>query len=319
MLHNEPVNITNCIADTSVVRLSSYRMFFSVTDESAFAIYKWNEEISSRLMQLVGVIEVTLRNRIHSAMSNALHVGSSGVKSNNDWFNRISINTHTQDKLNKVLKNKNRTLKIPPPTPNFVVSKMTYGFWPNILKVEQKSDNSRLEWETIFPVIFPGLPTKSVAFWKKLKHRDAIIARCFSVGELRNRIAHFEPIWKFGPELEEKLPKHNVTPATINPAPKNKTEAIARLSMEVGRAIELLEWLSPSAHQDYLNSEGKKSLNWLITETALDAFVKHKEVNKISFNKAIKARRIKRLSEGLKGCSVITMEKQPIGVLFLYP
>lgn len=319
MLHNEPVNITNCIAETSVVRLSSYRIFFSVSDESAFAIYKWNEEISSRLMQLVGVIEVTLRNRIHSAMSNSLQVGSAGIKYNNDWFNRISINSYTQDKINKVLKNKNKTPKVPTPTPNFVVSKMTYGFWPNILKVDKKTDNSRLEWEKIFPEIFPGLPKKSNTYWKKIKNREAVIARCFSVGDLRNRIAHFEPIWKFGPEVEEKIPKPNVNPTILNPAPKNKKEAIARLSMEIYRAIELLKWLSPSSHQDYLNSESKKSLNWLITEDALEAFVKHKEVSKISFNKAIKARRIKRLSEGLKGCSIITIEKQPIGVLFLYP
>jgi len=319
MLHNEPVNITNCIAETSVVRLSSYRIFFSVSDESAFAIYKWNEEISSRLMQLVGVIEVTLRNRIHSAMSNSFQVGSTGTKYNNDWFNRISINSYTQEKINKVLKNKNKTPKVPTPTPNFVVSKMTYGFWPNILKVDQKSDKSRLQWEKIFPEIFPGLPKESNTYWKKIKNREAVIARCFSVGDLRNRIAHFEPIWKFGPEVEEKIPKHNVNPTILNPAPKNKKEAIARLSMEIERAIELLKWLSPSSHQDYLNSESKKSLNWLITEDALEAFVKHKEVSKISFNKSIKARRIKRLSEGLKGCSIITIEKQPIGVLFLYP
>lgn len=319
MLHNEPANINDCITETSSVRLSSYRIFFSVNDESAFAIYKWNEEVSSRIMQLVGVIEVILRNRIHSAMSFELQSGRIGTKDNNDWFNRIKISSTTQRKLDKELRNKNKTLKSPPPTPNFVVSKMTYGFWPNILKVEQKLDTSRFEWENVFPVIFPGLPKQSNTYWKTIRNRESVIARCFSVGDLRNRVAHFEPIWKFGPEVEEKIPKPNVNPAIINPKPKNKPEAIARLSMEVGRAIELLKWLSPNSHADYLNSENKKSLDWLITENALDAFIKHKEVNKIAFNKSIKARRIKRLSEGLKGCTVITMKKQPIGVLFLYP
>lgn len=319
MLHNEPVSITDCIAETSAVRLSSYRIFFSVNDEAAFAIYKWNEEISSRLMQLVGVIEVTLRNRIHFAMSEALQVNCVGTKNNNDWFNRALLNKITRSKIDKVLKNNRGVLKNPPPTPNFVVSKMTYGFWPNILKIDQKSDKSRIEWEKLFPDIFPGLPKQTNTFWKKIKNRETVIARCFSVGELRNRIAHFEPIWKFGPEVEEKIPKPGVTPAIINPKPKNRTEAIARLSMEIDRAIELLKWLSPNSHQDYLNSEVKRSLDWLITENAIEAFVRHKEINKIAFNKAIKARRIKRLSEGLKGCSVITIKKQPIGVLFLYP
>lgn len=318
MLHNEPSNIASCITDTSVVRLSSYRIFFGIGDESAFAIYKWNEEVSSRLMKLVGVIEITLRNRIHSAMSDALQTLAAGTTQSNDWFNHVSMSPPSKIKINKVLM-KNGKVKNPQPSPNFVVSKMTYGFWPNILKIDKKVDNKRLEWEVIFPMIFPGLPPETVGFWRKLKQRESVIARCFSVGELRNRIAHFEPVWKFGREMEEKIPKPNVVPIVLNPAPKDKKEAIARLSMEFSRAVQLLSWLSPNAYQDYLKSENKKSLDWLITENAIDAFIKHKDISKISFNKATKARRMKRLSTGLKGCSVITVKKEPVGMIFLYP
>ncbi|AXS11840.1 Abi family protein [Klebsiella pneumoniae] len=319
MLHNEPSNIASCIIDTSAVRLSSYRIFFRVDDESAFAIYKWNEEVSSRLMKLVGVIEVTLRNRIHSAMSQAVQTLARGNLQNNDWFNHLSLGGGTQSKLNKVLLTKGNRPKNPQPSPNFVVSKMTYGFWPNILKTDKKTDNKRLEWETLFPLIFPGLPPATAGYWKTLKHRESVIARCFSVGELRNRIAHFEPVWKFGSEIEESIPKHNYVPKVVNPAPQNKHEAVARLNMEFSRAMQLLNWLSPHAYQDYLKSESKRSLDWLITESAIDAFIKHKEIGKISFNKTLKARHIKRLSSKIKGCSLITMKKEPIGMIFLYP
>ncbi len=319
MLHNEPSNIASCITDTSAVRLSSYRIFFRVDDESAFAIYKWNEEVSSRLMKLVGVIEVTLRNRIHSTISQSVQQLATGTPQNNDWFNHLSLSIGTQNKLNKILLNKSNRPKRPQPSPNFVVSKMTYGFWPNILKVDKKINNDRLEWEILFPIIFPGLPLQAAGFWKKFKHRESVIARCFSVGELRNRIAHFEPVWKFGNEIEERIPKPNYTLAVIKPAPQNKHETIVRLNMEFSRAMQLLNWLSPHAYQDYLKSESKRSLDWLITESAIDAFIKHKEIGKISFNKTLKARQIKRLSSKIKGCSLITLKKEPIGMIFLYP
>ncbi|AGE20617.1 Abi family protein [Serratia marcescens] len=319
MLHNEPSNIASCITDTSAVRLSSYRIFFRVDDESAFAIYKWNEEVSSRLMKLVGVIEITLRNRIHSAMSQAVQKSATGSPLNNDWFNHLSLGSGSKAKLDKVLLLKNNRPKNPQPSPNFVVSKMTYGFWPNILKVDKKKDRSRLEWEVYFPLIFPGLSPEPVGFWKKLKQRESVIARCFTVGELRNRIAHFEPVWKFGNEIEEIIPKHNSIPKVVKPAPQNKHETVARLKMEFSKTMQLLSWLSPHAYQDYLKSESKRSLDWLITESAIDAFIKHKEIERISFNKSLKARQIKRLSLKIKGCSLITVKKEPIGMIFLYP
>ncbi|MEI7419145.1 Abi family protein [Pectobacterium parmentieri] len=319
MLHNAPLNINDCILETSAVRLSSYRNFFQVNNNDAYSIYKWNEEISSRMIKLIAVIEIILRNRIHSTMSDYMKGTANGGPESNDWFNHISLRQGAINKIkNAMTDNKGRFIR-PTPSANFVISNMTYGFWPNILKTENDIKNKGIPWGLLFKSIFPGLPTQSAGYWSKLKKREPIISRCFSVGELRNRIAHFEPIWKFGDELEEVFERRGVTPKIITRAPTNKKEAIQRLTNEFNKALELLSWLSPNSHQDYINSENKKSIEWLISEKAMDSFINHTEMTKISFNRAIKARKIKGMALSGQGCSIITIKKNNVGLLFLYP
>lgn len=320
MLHNAPFDIKNCIQEISPLRLSSYRNFFKVNDNDAYSIYKWNEELSSRMMKLIAVIEIILRNRIHSTMSEYMHGVATGAKTNNDWFNHVSLTDAAKNKIKNVLTDKRGRRITPVPSANFVISNMTYGFWPNILhRVEKDKLNKSLPWDLLFKSIFPGLPKQSAGYWNKLNKRESVICRCFTVGDLRNRIAHFEPVWKFGDEFEEILRRPNVAPKVKNKSPKNKKEAIQRFTREFNKALELLSWLSPSAYQDYVNSENKKSIEWLLSEQAINSFIKHDEMTKISFNRITKARKIKKLASSTQGCSIVTIKKNNVGLLFLYP
>lgn len=173
MLHNEPLSISDCILETSSIRLSSYRNFFRVDDHDAYSIYKWNEELSSRLMKLIGVIEVILRNRIHSTMSNALQGKASGNKDSNDWFNYLDLGVG-KSKVDNVLYDKKKRKITPTPSANFVISKMTYGFWPNLLKTEKYLDRSNIQWDILFASVFPGLPKKPKGYWDKIKKENPI-------------------------------------------------------------------------------------------------------------------------------------------------
>ncbi|HFO1772747.1 Abi family protein [Enterobacter asburiae] len=319
MLHNAPFNINDCILETSAVRLSSYRNFFQVNNDDAYSIYKWNEELSSRMMKLIAVIEIILRNRIHSTMSDYMHGKARGSKTSNDWFNHLSLKQTAIKKINNAITdNRGRPIR-PTPSANFVISNMTYGFWPNILKTDNDIANNSLPWDSLFKSIFPGLPKQAAGYWNKLKKREPFICRCFAVGDLRNRIAHFEPVWKFGDELEEVFERRGVTPKVITTAPTNKKEAIQRLVKEFNKALELLSWLSPNSYQDYMNSENKKSIEWLLSEKAMNSFINHKEMTKISFNRITKARKIKDMAASSQGCSIITIKKSNVGLLFLYP
>ncbi|HEO8936114.1 TPA: Abi family protein [Serratia marcescens] len=319
MLHNAPFNINDCILETSVVRLSSYRNFFKINNQDAYSVYKWNEEVSSRMMKLIAVIEITLRNRIHSAMSGYMKKTATGSQESNDWFNHLHLEKPAQDKIKNTLTDKRKRPITPTPSANFVISNMTFGFWPNILRAEKDMQNKNLQWGSLFPSIFPGLPPKAPGYWNKIKQREHVISRCFAVGGLRNRIAHFEPIWKFSAEMEEILPRRGVVQKVITRSPVNKKEAVQRLNKEFKKALELLEWLSPSSYQDYMNSENKKSIEWLLSERAIDSFINHKELKKISFNKITKARKIKGMVSSSQGCSIVTIRKNTVGLLFLYP
>ncbi|MFK9074267.1 Abi family protein, partial [Proteus sp. NGCRVN-01] len=129
MLHNAPFNINDCILETSAVRLSSYRNFFQVNNNDAYSIYKWNEELSSRMMKLIAIIEVILRNRIHSTMSDYMYGKATGSETSNDWFNYLSLKSAAIKKIqNAITDNKGRAIR-PTPSANFVISNMTYGFW----------------------------------------------------------------------------------------------------------------------------------------------------------------------------------------------
>lgn len=94
---------------------------------------------------------------------------------------------------------------------------------------------------------------------------------------------------------------------------------LIRLSSSIEKTIELLKWLSPTAYDDYLNSESFKSLNWLVTDEGIETFIKYKDIKSISFNRMTKARTMKKLVRGSRGCSMIMIEKNAAGVLFLYP
>jgi len=322
MLHNSSCDIACSIDDTSSTRLSSYRVFFGVQDESAYAIYKWNEEINSRLMKLLGVVEVILRNKIHSSLSKEYSNRATGSASSNNWFNHVNLSAKTKEKLNKVLKKRGRLIN-PPPSPNIVISQMTFGFWPNLLaKLEKDLTNKPVPWDKLFPSIFPGLPRKPNTYWKKLKHREQIITRCMRASELRNRAAHLEPVWKFGILFEERLnikPEEQKSEDIEAPKPATPKEAIARLKLEIDRALELLSYLSPTSYRDYMDSQSYKTLDWLVTEEAMKAFINHKEIEYLSITRYMKARKQKGKYANKKGCAILTQRKVPIGMVFLYP
>jgi len=135
MLHNVPSDIAECIDVTSRARLSSYCDFFNVGISEAYSIYKWNDELSSRLMQLIGTVEIILRNRIHEALVKELRLNLPNHQQLDDrWYSYINSEPETISKLNAALKNRNGRAKRPEPSSNQVISKMSFGFWPNILK-----------------------------------------------------------------------------------------------------------------------------------------------------------------------------------------
>jgi hypothetical protein len=231
----------------SHARLSNYRSFFGAADDvQALGLYQWNDDLSAVLFRTISLVEVVLRNKFHHAMS--LRYGAVGTHASKDWYAHVALDAHSRSKITDITHYKRggqMLPRVPAPSPDDVVSGLTFGFWPHLLDLKIDLNNQAVDWGPILVDVLPGHRQRQTTFWAKRKHRDTLFARLDLCNELRNRIAHHEPIWKLGPLLSEDRARQGV-PLTIQaPAPMTPADALARLHLLYGRVTELLGWLSP--------------------------------------------------------------------------
>ncbi|UXI04668.1 Abi family protein [Photobacterium sp. TY1-4] len=273
--------------DISLPRLSSYQHFFQPDEPKAlYGYYCWNEAISSAFFRLIGIVEITLRNKIHRALSQHYHNGqSNGSELSNDWYNFLDLNAHSEKKILAVthrFKKGKWHPKQPALSHDDVISRMTYGFWPKVFDIRQDKQNNAVPWGKIIPNVIPHHRQKSEGYWKKIKHQDILYARLELIGSLRNRIAHFEPIWKQGDLFEETRERQNKKPKLIIPAPSNAAEAMERLILLHSRAQELLGWLSQTQLKSYQHSYIYRQLNWLLSQDGMDIYIRQHSQKQLS-------------------------------------
>ncbi|OOV85970.1 hypothetical protein BTA35_0215805 [Oceanospirillum linum] len=267
----QPHNIQQTHQDISLARLSSYRSFFAVVDpDEIYGIYCWNEAVSGALFRLISITEIVMRNRFHHALSAYAYQACSvaGDSESNDWYNHIALSGKSRDKIFKETHDRRQGKWLPKKRPlsaNDVVSRMTFGFWPSLL-------DAKLPWQELIPKIVPGHRHKQMAHWKVQKNQDALYARIDLVNRLRNRIAHFEPVWKQGALREERRPRQNFKPGIAQNAPVTVGQALDRLRLLHDRTWEPLRWLSPSRAKDYENSYVKHHFDWLCSAEGLAAY-----------------------------------------------
>jgi hypothetical protein len=231
----------------SHARLSNYRSFFGATDDAqALSLYQWNDELSAALFRTISLVEVVLRNQFHKAFS--LRYGVVGGYGSKDWYAHVQLDRHGTDNIQRITREKRGQQlipRVPAPSPDDVVSGLTFGFWPHLLDLTKDALHLPIDWGPIILDVLPGHRQRLVTQWAKPKHRDALFARLDLCNELRNRIAHHEPIWKLGPLMNEGRPRQG-KPLTVQaPAPTTPEDALARLRLLYGRVTELLGWLSP--------------------------------------------------------------------------
>ncbi|MEX0166989.1 Abi family protein [Pseudomonas brassicacearum] len=258
----------------SYARLSNYRSFFGVSDDAqVLGLYEWNEDVSAVLFRTLSRIEIVLRNRFHGAMSQRYGiVGSAGSK---DWYLHVALNPLSSKKIGKIThhrRGKHIQPKVPAPTPDDVISRLTLGFWPHLLDLERDVHHRLVDWGPILIDVLPGHRQRQAAYWAKLKHRDALFARLDLCNELRNRIAHHEPVWKLGPLMEEGRYRTAKPLAIEAAAPSTPIEMLVRLQLIYGRLTELLQWLSPDIAALHLQSELHYRCLSLLRLEALNCF-----------------------------------------------
>jgi hypothetical protein len=161
----------------SPVRFSTYEPLADCDNRRAVALYLWKARVAEAFYFPLQTNEVLLRNAIAGALA---HVYGS------KWPFSTSFQKSLPDKLRGVF-----ITALTPlvdrlgqngVTVGDVIAALTYGFWVALLTARHQT---RI-WTPHFRISFPGVP---VGVTREVIHKEADRLR-----DLRNRIAHHEPI-----------------------------------------------------------------------------------------------------------------------------
>lgn len=267
-----PSNIANTVETISPERIRSYKSYFSVTtDEEALGLYLWNDALSAAFFKLVSILEVTFRNALHRELSHEYHPHKNqGSVFDNDWYEYLisqnviwnpqsirditHISSRQRGSRTPVLRPKN-----PTPKPGGVVAGQTFGFWPYLI------ERRNINWPKILHNALRDHFSIHQSYWDQ-GAKDDLLLRLKQVCELRNRIAHHEPIWKF------TRITHRQSGNEIYPAARTPQDSLIRMIELNKRLVRLLSWVSEDRKKDYLNSHYKKHFDWLVTDKAIDTY-----------------------------------------------
>lgn len=149
---------------------------------------------------------------------------------------------------------------IPRPTSDTVVASLTFGFWVNLL-TRHYDDSEKHEklWPDLIPQVFPNARGTEAT-------RRLLYKRFELVKDLRNRVAHYEPIWKIKDSFD-------ASGAIIRHAPSTPRESLLRLNEYIDHILASVQILSQERY-DFLSKSGVANYaKALCTEHSLELFL----------------------------------------------
>lgn len=163
----------------SAARLTRYIKECGDDSKRAFELYYWNTKASQSLYVLVQVWEVALRNRLNSFLC---------WKYNKNWpFDEKHVVRQLQraDKarVQEAIVRQRQLRGTQKVSTDSVVADLSAGFWVSLLG---KSYDVPYAWRYNLARVVPH---------RKELQRDDVSRMCDSLLDLRNRIAHHEPIY----------------------------------------------------------------------------------------------------------------------------
>lgn len=165
----------------SLERFSRYVQWAEGSHARALELYAINMQVSEALYTPMQMLEVALRNRIHSVMRAARH---------DRWFedDGFLATTIQREQVAKAVRDIKDGRK--EPAPGRVVAALTFSFWTAMF--------SR-PYEDLWQTTLHGIARRETG--KGLRRKD-LAAPLAPIRVLRNRVAHHEPV------LHWDLPKH---------------------------------------------------------------------------------------------------------------
>lgn len=161
----------------STARLSSYMSVTGADLSNALELYIWNSRIAAAFLALLGDVEVVIRNAWHEQLIRI----STSLKGSEFWFDnqfgllRENSMQHIADANQRLLRQQCQ------PAANQIVAELNFGFWRFLVAKQYRTTLWPLAGKHAFPNIDPA----------EIQRLSAAMGR---LHDLRNRIAHHEPI-----------------------------------------------------------------------------------------------------------------------------
>jgi hypothetical protein len=167
----------------SAPRFATYQYKTSFQDEKASRLYFWNQELAGTFLGPLSVLEIALRNSIHSHLS--AHFGEEWI-TDASACDLLDEDREGFEKTIDRLENMGKDI-----SPDAVVAASSFGDWVRLLGDGQPR-NSIYNYEKTLWV-----PALKEAFPKRGKiERKEIHGRLNHLRSFRNRVVHHEPIFK---------------------------------------------------------------------------------------------------------------------------
>ena len=166
-------NLENSISKDRITHYSN--IFNTQSKKIIIQKYLLNVELSKSLYFPLQTFEITLRNNIHTVLSDKLN--------NEFWFEDINfINSKTIEK-GDIATARNKIDKIKQQTPGRIISELNFGFWTYLFGTyyQQKI------WDRYTKFIFPNIPRKKAT-------RNNLSQKINTIKNLRNKIFHFDTV-----------------------------------------------------------------------------------------------------------------------------
>jgi len=235
------------------------RVFRTQTPEETSGAILWSQAMASSLLTLTSMLEVALRNRIHLSLSRQSSLAVTGAEQDSHaWYDHTlgwkTLNGETYSKVQDLLYKNGMRLQIQP-TPDRVVSRLSFGVWPNILD----SQLTQTEQRQTFNDVFSHHPKKVRKHWDFENARKDCVAVCKDAQNMRNRLSHCRPLWPEGWFRNDGI--------------QHWTDMLNRLSSRRASFVQALSWICPGTASMYATSFAGQWFDQLSQADAVIAYV----------------------------------------------
>lgn len=174
-------------------RFATYLSTYRSQQDLALRLYSWNAALSSALWGPLGVVEVMVRNAIHSQLADRT--------GRDDWWQDQHLWSQLLDKQRDEIAGAIDTAarRIGQPSADDVVAASNFGLWVGLLSAGIPRDPLH-SYETVL-----WQPRLRRAFPQYTGGRKQLHSELDSIRKIRNRIAHHEPVFRSNTALVIEL------------------------------------------------------------------------------------------------------------------